>query len=306
MGVAMKRVITGLVASALAAVGVSAATAQRDMAAAQARARRAAAAPMAPVPPPPGTRIERDIAYGSDPAQRLDLYRPAQAANAPILLMVHGGGWMRGDKGANRVVDNKVVHWIPKGFILVSADYRMVPQVGPLDEADDIAKALAFVQANARDWGGDPARIVLMGHSAGAHLVALLAASPEIVARADAKPWLGTIALDSAAYDIAQLMQRPHFPLYDRVFRSDEQAWRAVSPTVQLKTTPAPMLLVCSTKRADSCPAAEDFAAKARSLHGRVTILPVDMTHADINGLVGTGGDYTAAIDSFMTSIGLN
>lgn len=282
------------------------ASARPDMAAAEQRARRAMAQqPMTPVPPPPGTRIDRDIAYGADPAQRLDVYRPAQGKGAPILLMVHGGGWANGDKAATRVVDNKVAHWIPRGLILVSVNYRLVPAATPLGQADDVAKALAYVQAHAGEWGGDARRVVLVGHSAGAHLVSLLTAAPDIASGQGAKAWLGTIALDSAGYDIVALMRAPHFPLYDKVFATDEALWRAASPTLRLDKKPVPMLLVCSSKRADSCPAAKGFAAKAQSLGGKATVLPLPMSHGDINGLLGMDGAYTAATDKFLSSLGL-
>src|SRR5205085_10088379 len=74
---------------------------------------------------PPAARVERDVAYGDDPAQRLDAYLPAKAEKAPILLMVHGGGWMLGDKGNRAVVQNKVAHWLPRGYVVASANYRM-------------------------------------------------------------------------------------------------------------------------------------------------------------------------------------
>ena len=288
----------------LAAASATAATPQRGLGGM--RGQWAGRTLIKPVPPPPGTRVERDLAYGADPAQRLDLYRPAKAEGAPILIMVHGGGWSRGDKANPGVVDNKVNHWIPKGFVFVSVNYRMLPGANPLEQANDVAKALAFVQAHAKEWGGDAGRVVLMGHSAGAHLVALLAAAPAIARAQGAAPWIGTIALDSAAYDIPEIMLRQHLSLYDDAFGTDRQLWRDASPTLRLESAPAPMLLVCSTKRADSCPPAQAFAAKVEALHGRATVSPVDMTHAEINQLAGTEGDYTATIDTFLKSIGLN
>lgn len=257
------------------------------------------------VPPPAGTRIDRDLAYGSDPEQRIDVYRPASVEHAPILVMVHGGGWWRGDKARPPVIDNKVNHWLPKGYIVVSVNYRLVPKADPVAETGDVADALAYVQRHAAEWGGDPGRVVLMGHSAGAHLISLLAAAPEIAEKAGAKPWLGTIALDSAAYNVVTVMKQRHFDLYDRAFGTDQALWHAASPALRLKTAPTPMLLVCSSKRADACPAAKDFAARAEALGGRVTTLPVDMTHGEINALLGTGGAYTDAVDKFLGSIGL-
>ena len=255
---------------------------------------------------PAGARVERDVAYGSDPAQRLDVYLPKQgAAAAPIILMVHGGAWMIGDKGASGVVTNKLGYWVPKGYVLVSVNYRMARPPSPLEQADDVARALAFVQAKASAWGGDSSRVLLMGHSSGAHLVALLAADPSIATRQGAKPFLGTVALDSAALNLVDVMGVRHYPFYDRVFGRDPARWVEASPFQRLSTAPQPMLLVCSSQRLNSCSTARAFAAKATTLGGRVTVLPQDLKHGDINKELGRPGEYTAAVEGFMQSIGL-
>ncbi len=254
---------------------------------------------------PSDVRIERDLAYGTDPQQRLDVYLPAQAKAAPIIFMVHGGAWMIGDKGASAFVSNKVAHWLPKDYILVSSNYRMSRQPNPLDQADDIARALAFVQTKAPSWGGDPARVLLLGHSAGAHLVSLLAADPRIVTSKGGTAWLGTIVLDSAAYDLVEIMQRKHPRIYDRAFGKDPAFWTDASPYRRLTAAPAPMLLVCSTKRTDACPPAQTFASKATELGGKVTVLPVDMKHGELNKELGLPSDYTSTIEGFMRTLGL-
>jgi acetyl esterase/lipase len=260
---------------------------------------------MQPVVLPNGAQLERDVAYGPDPEQRMDVYRPANARNAPVILMVHGGGWSRGDKEAANVVNNKVAHWLPKGYIVVSVGYRMVPRVTPLGEVDDVARALAFAQNKGPAWGGDPNRIVMMGHSAGAHLVSLMSADRSIATRAGAGSWLGTVALDSAAYNVAEIMEQRHYPLYDKAFGSDRQLWRDASPTLRLTHAPVPMLLVCSSRRDNSCAQASAFAAKATSLGGRVKVVPVDLGHADINAQVGTPGSLTATVDAFLQTLEL-
>lgn len=254
---------------------------------------------------PEGARVERDIAYGPDPAQRMDVYLPPHAEHAPVIFMVHGGGWMFGDKDSSGVVDNKAAHWLPAGYIVMSIDYRLSPSANPLEQADDVARALAFAQSKASRWGADPARFVLIGHSAGAHLVSLLSADPGIATHQGARPWLGTVSLDSAAYDVVELMQSHHLRLYDRVFHADRDLWRAASPTLRLKRASIPMLLVCSSRRSDSCPQTDAFAAKAIALGGRATVLPVDKTHREINQQLGTPGGYTDAVDSFLRTIGL-
>jgi acetyl esterase/lipase len=252
-----------------------------------------------------GATVERDIAYGPDPAQRLDVYRPAHAAHAPLIVMVHGGGWTRGDKGATNVVTNKTSYWVPRGYVFVSVNYRLSPQADPIEQANDVAAALAFVQHSAARWGGDASRVVLMGHSAGAHLVSLLTADPSIAMRQGATSWLGTVSLDAAGYDIVAIMRSRHLALYDPVFTKDTTLWREASPTRRLERAPVPMLLVCSTRRVISCPQARGFAAKATSRGGRVTVVPIGLTHEEINNLLGAREDYTSAVETFMRSLGL-
>ena len=259
---------------------------------------------------PAGAVVHRDIAYGTDPLQRLDVYAPADAHDAPILLMVHGGGWVRGDKAASGVVDNKVAHYLPSGFLVVSTNYRLSPEVDPAGEAGDVASALAFVQGHAAEWGGSSRKVVLMGHSAGANLVGLLAADPSIAAGAGASPWLGTVVLDSAAYDVVSIMQKPHLALYDPVFGQDEALWRESSPTLRLSAVPAPMLLVCDSDRADACPQAKGFASAVAAIAGDspagVVVYPVALRHGEISSELGTPTELTTRVDEFLAALGLN
>lgn len=245
----------------------------------------------------------RDLAYGNDPRQRMDVYLPVQPLNAPVILMVHGGGWRHGDKSASVVVDNKVTRWVARGFVFISVNTRLLPQANPLEQARDVAQALAVAQAKAPSWGADPARCILMGHSAGAHLVALVNASPDLAAQAGAKAWLGTVALDSAAVDVAPIMQGSHFRLYDTAFGTAPAFWRAVSPIQQLTAVAKPMLAVCSTQRSDACAQADAFAARATELGVRAQVLRQDLSHRDINQTLGQPGVYTEAVEAFMRSL---
>jgi arylformamidase len=261
---------------------------------------RRAARPADSAQLPAGVKLVRDVAYGSDRAQRFDVYIPRDAAGAPVIFMVHGGGWKHGDKAMERVVENKVAYWSARGFILVSADYRMLPEADVLTQARDVASALAAAQAKAAGWGGDPARFILMGHSAGAHLVALLSSSPQL--RGPLR-WLGTVALDSAAFDIEQIMQGRHMRLYDEPFGKDPAYWRAVSPYAQLTQAGVPMLAVCSSRRDDSCAQARRYAARAGALGMRVQVLAQDLSHMEINETLGQQGAYTQAVDQFMRAL---
>jgi len=253
---------------------------------------------------PRGTRLIPDIPYGGDPAQRLDIYVPAQApasaALAPVLFFVHGGGWARGDKANTRVVEPKIAHWVDQGYVVISANYRMLP-TPVAQQVDDVAAALAFAQSQAGLWGGDPKRFVLMGHSAGAHLVALVAAGARTATRP--QPWRGAVLLDSAAFDLTTLMTHRHFGLYDRAFGGERSYWAAMSPIVQLARATAPILAVCSSRRQESCGQADRFAAKANGLGGRVRVLREDLSHMEINATLGDASDYTSQVDAFLATL---
>lgn len=249
--------------------------------------------------------VIRDVPYGPDARQRVDVYLPDRPADAPVIFMVHGGAWMIGAKSNRSVVRNKADHWLPRGYIFISAGYRLLPDADPVTQAKDVAAALAAAQKKAASWGGNPDRFVLMGHSAGAHLVMLVSADPTIARQAGVRPWLGTVALDSAAYDVETLMRQRHLRLYDRAFGKDPSYWRAASPTLRLKDKSVPFLLVCSTRRQTSCPQAAALAKKARALGGRAVALPVPLSHGAINRDLGEKSSYTDAVDGFLRSLGL-
>jgi acetyl esterase/lipase len=254
---------------------------------------------------PDSTRVLRNYAYGPDARQKLDVYRAdGPVRDAPVIVMVHGGGWITGDKALTGVVGAKAVRWLDRGFLFVSVNYRFVPNVDVPAQADDVARALAVVQAKARDWGGDPERIVLMGHSAGGHLVALLAADPARWRATGLKPWLGTVSLDSGVYDIEALMRQRHFALYDTAFGGDPATWTAISPTAALRPDATPLLAVCSRGRLDgSCAHARAYADRARALGVRVEVLPEPLSHGDINGQLGYPSSYTTAVEHFMGTL---
>jgi arylformamidase len=255
---------------------------------------------------PDGVKILRNVAYGADKLQTMDVYLPPDAKAAPIILMAHGGGWRRGGKANPGVYENKVARWVPKGFIFVSLNYPMVPESDPVEQADHIARALAAVQEAAPGWGGDPARVILMGHSAGAHLVSLLNADPSRPARLGAKPWLGTISLDSGALDVPAIMNRPHLGLYDTAFGENPALWEAASPMHHLTRDGPPWLGVCSSPRRISCSANETYADKAQSLGVRAEVLGQALNHGEINSELGKPGAYTDAVEAFMASLDPN
>jgi len=251
----------------------------------------------------PAVTVVRDVAYGADPKQRFDVYIPRGARNAPVVLMVHGGAWRIGDKRSRGVVGNKVERWSRDGIVVIAVNYRMLPGTDPVEQARDVARALAAAQARLGEWGGDPGKVVLMGHSSGAHLVALLDAHPSLATAVGARPWLGAVILDSAALDVMLTMTMPHLPLYTKAFGTDRDFWREASPQQHLAAGAKPMLLVCSSLRRDSCPAAKRFAARATSVGVRADVLPVPKSHAAIDAELGAPGEYTEAVETFMRTL---
>lgn len=131
-------------------------------------------APLALQPQAVGARVTRDLAYGPDPRQRLDVFAPAVAANLPVVVFVHGGGYAGGEKGnAGDAFFNNVGAWaVQNGFIGVTMTYRLAPAHPWPAGAQDVDLALAWLRAQVAAHGGDPGRIVLVGHSAGAAHVA--------------------------------------------------------------------------------------------------------------------------------------
>ena len=248
-------------------------------------------------------RVVRNVRYGPDIRQRFDVYAPDSAKDAPVIFMVHGGGWAYGDKSARGVTTNKVARWVPRGFVVISTNYRMLPQADPLAQAKDVARAVAVAQQRAASWGADPAKFILMGHSAGAHLVALLATSPSIAADMPITPWLGVVSIESGALDVPAIMRNRHARLFDRAFGRDTAYWRSVSPIDALRGPVRPMLLVCSIRRPESCARSDRFAAKVDSSGGRAQVLREDLSHADADARLGVDPGYTSAVEAFLRTL---
>ncbi len=218
--------------------------------------------------------IGRDVAYGQHAKQKLDIYSPLQPNSSPIIVMVHGGAWRMGDKANRDVFQHKVTRWVGQGTIFISVNYRLLPEANAYTQIQDIAKAMQFIQKNAVNWGGNPSQLILMGHSAGGHLVSMLSSQPSLVTNLGGTTWLGTVSLDSAALNIPDIMQAEHAKFYDDAFGKKAALWSDASPYHQLSQRSLPLLLVCSIERKqDSCGAAKQYAAPAHLKHAKAELL---------------------------------
>ncbi len=263
----------------------------------------------------PGADIE-NIPYGPGELETLDVFYPTKKKStgdtgpvlAPVIFMVHGGGWCIGNKDMRSVTEEKVNRWTPKGFMFISVNYPMITDGSmAVAQAESVAKALAYVQANAKKWGGDPDRIIMMGHSAGAHLVSLVNADSKLRNRIGAEKVIGTISLDSGAVNVPKQMPLAVNVLkniYKEAFGTSEKEWIAASPYHQLDKQAGPWLGVCSTMRPDKpCEQAEEYAEKSRSLGIEASVLKQRKGHGSINSKLGTPGRYTKAVEKFMASL---
>jgi len=138
-------------------------------------------APLLAAAPKDGIRVTRDIAYGAHPRQVLDVFRPAHCNNAPVAIFVHGGAFIRGDKRTSDEIYDNVLYWFARqGYLGINVEYRLAPEAAYPGGADDLALAMGWLHANVQRHGGDPARLFLLGHSAGGTHVASYAYDPAL------------------------------------------------------------------------------------------------------------------------------
>jgi arylformamidase len=140
-----------------------------------------------------------DVAYGSNPRQRLDVYFPARTADAPVLLFLHGGGFREGDPTLYGFLAEP---YVQRGVVFASVGYRLTPETYLPETFSDVERALAWLAANIAAYGGSADRVVLSGHSAGAILTAQMALRPGTKLRA-AVPISGVYDFSAGAEYVA-------------------------------------------------------------------------------------------------------
>jgi arylformamidase len=255
-------------------------------------------------------RGQREFAYGGDAKQRLDFIAPKAAAGpVPLVVFIHGGGWSVGDKAYGDA--SKATYFTGRGYAYASLNYRLVPDATVEQQGADIAAGLAYLRANARSLGVDPDRIVIMGHSAGAHLSALVASDPAYLnaARVPMAAIKGVILLDGAAYDVARQVANPQNKLpsmYKAAFGSDPKRQAALSPTLHAAgPNVGDWLILPVADRPDSPEQSQDLAAALHKGGSRVTVTPVaNSSHMKLNKNLGMSGDFaTAQVEGFVSTV---
>ena len=201
-------------------------------------------------------RITRDIPYAepANPRQMLDVYAPAAGQDLPVIFWIHGGGWRRGDKAS---VQLKPAAFVERGFLFVSTTYRFVPDVTVGEMTGDVARAIRWVHDHAAEYGGDGKRIVVMGHSAGAHLAALVCTDESYLKAVGLSLEVihGCIPIDVSMYDIptqmATVTDEARKAAYRNAFGEDPAEHRKLSPALHVaagKHLPPFLILHCADR----------------------------------------------------------
>jgi len=200
--------------------------------------------------------VHADIAYArAHEKQKLDVYAPREVKGAPIVLFVHGGFWVSGDRRAPEhgpgLYGTLGESLARRGIFAVIPSYRINTRIENM--LDDVTRAIVWTRKNAARFGGDPMRLYLMGHSAGGHLVALLTLDPSWLARHSLTPEMlrGTIAL-SAIWDLVAMRDAQPDRFNDsvtyRVFGKDDEVLRRFSPLSHIKERRPPFLLILAER----------------------------------------------------------
>jgi acetyl esterase/lipase len=181
-------------------------------------------------------RVLPDQHYGEAPRQRLDVYRPASddGSPKPVVVFFYGGKWQSGDKADYLFVGEALAS---RGFVAVIPDYRLYPQAHYPDFIEDGAAAVSYTLQHAAEWGGDPQRISLAGHSAGAYIATMLGLDAGFLGRDRAR--IAGIAGLAGPYDFLPLTD----PVLQEIFGTAADL-TLTEPIRHVDGTAPPMLLV--------------------------------------------------------------
>lgn len=250
--------------------------------------------------------VTRNLAYGTaHERQVLDVHAPAGAKKLPVVFWIHGGGWQAGDKAG---VQKKPAAFTARGCVFVSTNYRLLPQTDMGTIIRDVAQALAWVHKHIAAHGGDPTRVFVMGHSAGAQLAALLCTDDRLL-KAHGVPFSilkGCVPVDGDTYDVPAIVANgearrrlhgqpePKFG-HRAKFGTDEQHrdYSAVTHVARGKGIP-PFLLLHITENPDTAAQAFRLGTVLREAGISAKLVAArDTTHTGINANLGDEGDAT-------------
>jgi acetyl esterase/lipase len=264
----------------------------------------------------PAQEVKRDIPYAEPAHARhvLDIYAPKGAKNLPVVFWIHGGGWQTGDKSS---VQEKPKVFVEKGFVFVSTNYRLLPEVEMETIFRDVAKSLGWVHRNIAKHGGDPNCIFVMGHSAGAQLAALMCVDERYL-KAEGVPFSvlkGCVPVDGDTYDVPAIIEtaetrrrvhgQPQAKFGHREKFGNDPAkhrdYSAVTHVAKGKSIP-PFLILYVADHPDNAAQAQRFAAVLKEAEvPAIAYGAKETNHNKINANIGTADDpVSAALFDFV------
>ncbi len=248
--------------------------------------------------------IQKDIVYQSGPKidkkkQSLDFYIPPNRFNFPVLIFVHGGAWSSGDKREYKYLGKFFAF---NGIGTAVINYRLSPKVKHPAHIEDVATAFSWIYKNVKSLGGDPNKIFIMGHSAGAHLSALLALDKRYLNAHGLSPSLiqGTIVLDGI-YDLTLGGKKETWlskAFFKRVFGDNPENKKYASPIIYISENCPPFLII-QAKNDHLVPIHQPLrfyeSLKEKGLEAEFVLVP-RKNHITIMTSIGKSNDYTTEI----------
>ncbi|MBA4192031.1 MAG: alpha/beta hydrolase [Planctomycetaceae bacterium] len=243
-------------------------------------------------------KVQRDVAYAEPKNERqtLDVYAPAEGKDRPIIFWIHGGGWKAGDK---KSVLKKPQIFVDRGFVFVAANYRFVPNVTVKEMVGDLAKAIRWIHDHAKEFGGDPNSIIVMGHSAGAQMAALVCTDDSYLKAEKLSLAIlkGCVPVDCSFYDIPKRVKDggdTSPATIKEIFTDKEDTQRdysAVAHIAKGKHIPS-FLILHVASRADTKPQAHWLADQLKAADVSAKVVAAEgKTHGTINSDLGLPDD---------------
>lgn len=259
-----------------------------------------------------GTYVYKEMPGVDANLLSLDVYSYDNGSQKPVIVWVHGGGWAIGDKSNSPVTK---LNWAyAQGYTFVSVNYRLSTDNNNVrfpDHPNDVADALKWVYNNISAYGGDPSRIGLMGHSAGAHLVALLSTDNSYLTARNLPPNTikGTVCLDTEGYDVrAKLTEDPNNQIYLTAFGNNPAQWDAASPQYHVtngNNQMQPFFLVTRGLNA-RVTTAQNFRNALQAKSVSVQLINANpYTHEKVNDMAGSPDDnkFTPQMTTFYSGV---
>lgn len=274
--------------------------------------------------------IQSNIQYDAPSANKdnkLDIYyQKNNGTNKPVIVMIHGGAWLVGDKATSSVVKNKAEFFVNKeDYIFVSINYRMEKNNIHPQEVSDVSYAIKWVYENINKYGGDKNNLIVMGHSAGAHLATLVTTNHKYLNNVNVpvKSIKGVVSLDTGGFDLPYLLRSETIKndigrgvknklILDRIQNTYEMAWKNysindlndASPINFVnRNVPATLLIESSKDKAHQL-AADRFQKVLLNNGVSVDRKEYHYSHEEINDNLGLTEDpITKDVDDFIKKV---